>query len=367
MVRKRFSRLPWYRAKALPGGLPCLILLLFFIGGCTRPLLRPEPAPSPLPPVQEPHRPPPPEPLIQTYTRTFPEFVAVIAQAGDTFSSLAAKYLKDPSMDWLISEFNEIESLRPGQELIIPLQFRERGGLSLENYQTVPVITYHKFSKNKPDTMTVTQSAFEQQMRSLKENGYRVITMDEFFDFLNFKSQIPQKSVVITMDYGWRSAYEIAFPILKKYGYPATLFVYTDLIFQGDKTLDWRLVAEMSRNRIDVQCYTKTHRTLDRKGSPESFREYFESVKKELVESAKIVKRHLNKDVKYLAYPYGDTNPLVVALLVKLGYKGAFTVERESNPFFVDPYRIRRSMIYGNFDLKDFENNLSFRSDKALH
>jgi hypothetical protein len=57
---------------------------------------------------------------------------------------------------------------------------------------------------------------------------------------------------------------------------------------------------------------------------------------------------------------------LVVALLVKLGYKGAFTVERESNPFFVDPYRIKRSMIYGNFDLNDFENNLTFLSDRAL-
>jgi len=293
--------------------------------------------------------------------------VAVIAQPGDTFSSLAAKHLKDPSMDWFISEFNETESLRPGQELIIPLHVREKGGLSLENYQTVPVLTYHKFSRNKADTMTVTESAFEQQMRFLKENGYRVITMDEFFDFLNFKSQIPKKSVVITMDDGWRSAYEIAFPILKKYGYPATLFVYTDLIFPSDKTLDWDLIAEMSRNRIDVQCHTKTHRNLDRKGGQESFREYFEAVKKELTESAKIVKRRLNKDVKYLAYPYGDTNHLVVALLVKLGYKGAFTVERESNPFFVDPYRIKRSMIYGNFDLNDFENNLTFRSDKALH
>jgi len=270
-------------------------------------------------------------------------------------------------MDWFISEFNETESLRPGQELIIPLQTHEKGGLSLEGYQTVPVIAYHKFSKTKADAMTVTENAFEQQMRFLKENGYRVITMDEFFGFLDFQSQIPKKSVVITMDDGWRSAYEIAFPILKKYGYPATLFVYTDLIFQSDKTLDWNLIAEMSKNGIDVQCHSKTHRNLDRRESRESFREYFEAVKKELTESAKIVKRRLNKDVRYLAYPYGDTNHLVVALVVKLGYQGAFTVERESNPFFVDPYRIKRSMIYGNFDLKDFENNLTFRSDKALH
>ena len=57
-------------------------------------------------------------------------------------------------------------------------------------------------------------------MGLLKEKGYRVISMDQFFDFLEFKASIPPKSVVITIDDGWLSAYEIAFPILKKYGYP---------------------------------------------------------------------------------------------------------------------------------------------------
>ncbi len=54
--------------------------------------------------------------------------------------------------------------------------------------------------------MTVTQAAFEEQMKLLKEKGYRVITLDQFLDFLEFKSQIPKKSVVITIDDGWRSA-----------------------------------------------------------------------------------------------------------------------------------------------------------------
>ena len=60
----------------------------------------------------------------------------------------------------------------------------------------------------------------------------------------------------------------------------------------------------------------------------------------------------------YLAYPYGGTNHLVVALLRKLGYRAAFTVERGSNPFFVDRFRMYRSMIYGEYDLHDFEENL---------
>ena len=122
----------------------------------------------------------------------------------------------------------------------------------------------------------------------------------------------------------------------------------------------------MSRGGIDIQCHTKSHRNLAKRTGQESFREYFEAVKKELTESAEIIRKRLNKDVKYLAYPYGETNPIIIALLMKLGYRGAFTVESGGNPFFAHPYRINRSMIYGNFNLQDFQNSLTFISDKEM-
>src|SRR4030065_187340 len=90
-----------------------------------------------------------------------------------------------------LSEINDVTSLRPGQELIIPLHDYEKGGVSLIGYQTVPVLTYHKFSRNKTDNMTVSERSFEEQMRFLKKNGYHVVTLDEFFDFRNFRAQLP--------------------------------------------------------------------------------------------------------------------------------------------------------------------------------
>ncbi len=290
------------------------------------------------------HQPPPPKQLATEVeaicvepgaARIFPEFAAVIVQPGDSFSSLAAKYLNDPAKDWVIVDFNGGDSLIPGEPVIIPFSDFEKGGLTPSEYQVVSVLTYHKFSKDKVDLTTVSEKAFDQQMDFLERHGYRVITMDQFFDFLEFKQQIPKKSVLITIDDGWRSVYEIAFPILKKYGYPATFFVYTDLIVHGSKTLDWNLLREMADNGISVQCHTTTHRYLDRRNNGESFREYFEAIRKELTESARIIKQRVNSDVKYLAYPYGDTNHLVISLLNKLGYRGAFTVDRGGNPFFV--------------------------------
>lgn len=338
----------------------CLIGVGFLIAGCATLPTRPEPQPLPQP---SPELPPS---ARHQHVRTFPDFIALIAQPEETLSSLAGQYLKDPSLDWVIAEFNGITTLTSGQEVIIPLFPYRRGGLSLKGYQMVPILSYHKFSKDKADLLTVTERVFEEQMKFLKENGYRVITLDQFFDFLDFQRPLPPKSVVITIDDNWYSVYEIAFPILKRYGYPATLFVYTDLILPGRKILSWDHLLEMSQYGIDIQCHTKSHRNLNKRNGRESFKEYFEAVKKELIESAEILRKRLNQEVKYLAYPYGETNPLVIALLMKLGYRGALTVDRESNPFFVHPYRVNRSMIYGTFSLKDFESNLSSFMDVGV-
>jgi hypothetical protein len=154
--------------------------------------------------------------------RSLGDYVAVIAGGGDTPESLAAAHLGDPARAWQIREFNGIDRVRAGDGLVIPLRPFRPGGLTVRNYQTVPVISYHKIAESGADAMTVTRASFRSQMQFLKENGYHAATLDEFYDFLDFKADLPEKSVVITFDDGWRSLYEIAFPILKEYGFPAT-------------------------------------------------------------------------------------------------------------------------------------------------
>lgn len=298
--------------------------------------------------------------------RTFPDFVAVVAQEGDTFSSLSAKYLKDPSWGPFLAEYNEIKSLRPGEPVIIPLRIDKKGGLTPQGYQTVPVLNYYNLSAGESNKTTVSRDMFEQQMRLLEEKGYRVIPLNQFFDFLDFKSALPPKSVVITIDDGMRSAYEIAFPVLKKYGYPATLFICPDMITDSPKTLSWSLLQEMADHGIDIQCHTKSHRNLALPGKKESFKDYFSNLEKELSACKELVKKNLNREVIYLAYPYGDTNPLVVELAKKLGYRGAFTLKRGSNPFFIHNYRVNRSVVYGDLSLGQFESNLTTFQEEPL-
>jgi peptidoglycan/xylan/chitin deacetylase (PgdA/CDA1 family) len=293
-----------------------------------------------------------------TEIRINDDFIIVKATAKDTLSSLAAEYLNDPSKGWLISEFNHIKSLTSGQELCIPLFPFNKGGLKSGGFQTVPVLAYYSFSKNKPSKISITQDDFKAQMKYLKENGYHVITLDQLLGFFDYQEQVPEKSVAITFDDGWISVYDIAFPILKKYGFPATIFIYTDFI-GGGKAMSWKQIKELSEAGFDIQCQTKTHRNLTVLRENESFREYFKSLEMEISYPKKVIKKKLNKECEYLAYPYGKTNNLVIAMLKKHGYRAAFTVDKKSNPFFIDKYKINRSAIYGGYDIERFKKKLS--------
>jgi peptidoglycan/xylan/chitin deacetylase (PgdA/CDA1 family) len=295
-----------------------------------------------------------------------PSFIPVIVRFGDTLPSLAAKYLGDAEKSWIIADFNDVKDISPGQELVIPLEPFDKARLSRKGYQTVPILTYHNFSESKEGLMVVRASDFAAQMQFLKDNDYTPITIDELFGFLQYRQDIPPKAVVITIDDGWRGVYDIAYPILKKFAYPATLFVYTDLINDSRKTLSWDMVAELDKAGIDVQCHTRTHRNLNRVLDHEPFQQYAMEIEREITECTEIVESKLHKRVKYMAYPYGETNKLVSAFLEKNGYQGAFTVKRRSNPFFMDPYALNRSMIYGDFSLETFKKNLETNSNEAL-
>jgi hypothetical protein len=79
----------------------------------------------------------------------------------------------------------------------------------------------------------------------------------------------------------------------------------------------------------------------------------------ELVYPKKLIKKRIGKECICLAYPYGETNNLVIALLKKHGYRGAFTATGKSNPFFVDNFRIHRSEVYGHDDMEIFKEKLT--------
>ena len=285
------------------------------------------------------------------------DFVVLITKKGDSLESLANQYLGDASKAWMIADFNDIEKIIPQREVVIPLKDTNPAGIYSDGYQTIPILCYHRFGTGY-EKMSVSKAKFHQQMQYLKDNGFHVIAMKDVAGFVQGMQSLPKKSVVITIDDGYRSTYEIAYPILKEFHFPATVFLYTD--FMGaHAALTWQQNKEMLKSGlIDLQPHSKTHPNMTLKKFGESDSDYWVRIKEEIDNPGMKIKRYLNADLNTFAYPYGDTNNQIIAYLKEKKYKLGVTVQAGTNPAFSYPFMLHRTMIFGTDDMKKFKKAL---------
>ncbi len=285
------------------------------------------------------------------------DFAIVVARAGDDSAALAQRYLGDARKGWWIAEANGVAEIRPGLTVVIPLQSRNKIGVYPEGFQTVPVLAYHRFG-SKPSKLTVTPAAFAAQMDYLARNGYHVLPLAQLNDFLDGKELLPKKSVIITIDDGYRSTYDIAYPILKKHGFAATVYLYSDFVGAGD-ALNWPQMNEMTASGlIEIQPHSKTHANLTLRLPDETDAKYRERTRREVDAPIGVIKERLSVASVSFAYPYGDVNETIVDMLTHQGVRLGATVTPGGNGFFAYPYMLRRNMIFGNEDLDAFTAKL---------
>ncbi len=281
------------------------------------------------------------------------DFVVVVAGENDTAYSLAKRYLGDESYFWVVEDFNNTLTFSPGQEVVIPLKPANPTGVFYSGYQTVPILCYHQFGNNR-SKMVVAPEDFAQQLQYLSEHGYRIVRMSDLADFLQGRRALPRRSVVITMDDGYKSVYQYAFPLLKKYHFPATLFVYSDFIAARDG-LTWKEMKEMADSGLmDVQPHSQTHSNMGIPQPSESDSAFSDRIQLELAVPQKDISMNLHSPIHTFAYPFGDTNKGVIERLKQRGYQMAVTVQAGTNAAFSFPYMLQRTMVYGDQGLDAF-------------
>ena len=193
----------------------------------------------------------------------------------------------------------------------------------------VVVLCYHRFEDKPKDSLAIKPADFEAQLQILKDNGISVISMQDFLAWRRGEKSIPAKSAIISIDDGYNSGYSVAWPILKKFGYPFTMFIYTDYVKGGPKSggqsVSWEQLAEMRDAGVDIQSHTVTHSSLSaKKGKTDE--QYREFLKNEIAGSKELLERQLGIPVKAIAYPYGLHNEAVREAVKQAGYEAAFTV-----------------------------------------
>ncbi len=223
----------------------------------------------------------------------------------------------------------------------------------------VIVLGYHRFVNKvkRPDT-EITPAAFEAQMQELKDKGITVIPMQDFLAWKRGEKSIPPHCAVITIDDGYKSGYEVAWPILKKFGYPVTMFVYTEGIkpgrFSGGESMSWEQLAEMRDAGADIQAHSVTHQDLrkppydrltKRRLSQEEYEPWLEN---EVAGSKQIIEQKLGVKVNCFAVPYGFYNEHVKELAMKAGYEALFTVYGQKLTYGSPTDSLGRYMIEAN-------------------
>ena len=209
--------------------------------------------------------------------------------------------------------------------------------------QTI-IFCYHRFvEKVRYPGTEITPAAFEAQMQMLKDKGITVISLQDYLAWRRSEKAIPPRCAVISFDDGWKSQYEVAWPIMKKYGYPLTLFIYTEGVrgglLGGGEAITWEQLADMRDNGVDIQAHTATHQDLreghaimvfaagaKRTKTKLTGPQYEQWLQSEVVAPKQLLEQRLAIKVNCFAVPFGTYNDHVKEVARNAGYEAMFTV-----------------------------------------
>lgn len=310
-------------------------------------------------------RPPEEKAISKEMTFRSGDYIVYVLKGDETPQSIAEKFLGDSGKAWIIEDSNEGIPFEKGQPIAIPLKSENRAGLSSDGYQVVPVLCYHDFAKTCKSSLCIPEQLFEDQMKYLKENNYRVITLGELLGFLEYKEPIPKRSVVITIDDGYRSTYDIVYPIMKRHGFRATLFIYTAFVGASRNAVKWEHLREMKDYGFEIGSHTIGHIDLTKRLPAEGDEAYLHRITKELKGSKDILDAKLGQNTDIIAFPYGKSNKDVLELLSKAGYRVGVSVKRGGNPLFADPLKLRRTQIL-KADMEAFTGSIKTFQEALL-
>lgn len=205
------------------------------------------------------------------------------------------------------------------------------------------VIAYHEVDKAPKSGWGIRTEMFVDQMELLAATGFNVVPLAEVNDYVAGRiDSLPPRAVVITVDDGYASAYTEIAPVLRRLGYPFTLFVYPAIVGAGDY-LTWGQIGELRRDGVDVESHTMTHPHLMRRSHPEmTDAAYAAWLHDQLATARAAIESHTQQPVRFLAYPYGDYDPAVLKEATSDGYALAFTSESGANTRETNPLALHR-------------------------
>jgi len=241
---------------------------------------------------------------------------------------------------------------------------------------SIPVFMYHHVAPNPGDMITVTPEVFDSQMRSLKQGGYRTLSLDETAAFISGSFVPKEKCAVITFDDGYLDNYIHAWPVLKKYGIRAAIFLVTEWVDRATEVARQtsapgtdcpthaeakRFIAAGEYDKV-IMTWQTAKRMQDETGGFVEFHSHTathcdcaaaapEELAKELRLSKEAIERELGAPCNHLCWPKGRYNQKAVELADAAGYMTVCTTRRGTarpgdDPLFIPRIPVKKDAAW---------------------
>ena len=185
------------------------------------------------------------------------------------------------------------------------------------------VFIYHRFGDPRYPSTNTSLGEFRTHLDILRQGGYQVLPLTEIIACLRGGQPLPERSVAITVDDAFRSFLSGAMPLLREYGYPATVFVNTGEM-NGPDYLSWEELRRLAAEGVEIGNHSAAHGFLLERRPGESRLLWQQRVKEEIHRAQKELTTRLGVTPRLFAYPYGEFNVELQQIVSGLGFLAAF-------------------------------------------
>lgn len=208
------------------------------------------------------------------------------------------------------------------------------------------IFMYHRFGERAFPSTNIRISQFRSHLEELKNGPYEVLPIPVIIEKLRKGEELPEYAVGISIDDAYLSVYEEAWPILRRYKFPFTVFVATDAVDRNaSRYMNWDQIRELARNGVTIGSQTAGHLRMVRSSKARN--------RGDIERANRRFEKELGITPALFAYPYGEYSTEVRDLISDMGFEAAFGQHSGAISSGSDFYELSRFAMneeYGNLD-----------------
>ncbi|MDI1312327.1 polysaccharide deacetylase family protein [Prosthecobacter sp.] len=231
----------------------------------------------------------------------------------------------------------------------------------LNKSSVVSILGYHDFKDRGGSPMLIAEPKFRAQMQAIKDSKIPVISFSEMMAWKRGEKNIPEEAIVITMDDGWEGVHTYAYPVLREFGFPFTIYLYKNYIGGAGRSMSWEQIKEMMQHGCEVGSHSVSHASL--KTPPKNLKTDADKqqwVLRELKDSREFLEQNLHIKCLSFAYPYGSFDDAIMETGLQIGYESLVTVNGQKVSWDTPNGKLGRYIVHGDNDI-NFKLATSFR------